>query len=541
MSYELFKQFKDMDRAAQADERVRLQDKANTRAFNDQEEQARIARQMYTPQGGDIPMDVAPVDPRTTMPSRGRPATGKPTEYVSSPDQLPNEMSKFLRQGTMPSAAPAAPATPSRAPLWSGEDPIAQQKFDPGQQRAPIGRAPSAGVPAATPRTFDQAKFESLMAQNNTRTPVKTPQGQYDARLSAQAPGGAAAFVNAIYGQESGGGKANTSGVNYAGARGPMQMVEGTFKGAVAMGLVPGLTPANANWADPAQNEAVGKAYAAYLFNKYGGDTQRAAAAYYTGEPNVDGGGNYMTYRDLKNPNAPNVAQYVQQVQSRMGGAAPQQAAQAPGQAPQQSAPQFANSFYSPQGQGMDQYRAQQLQQAMQFERDPAKINAMQSQLQEFQLRDFAGRAAQGDVQSISQLASAAGAALIRTPQGFAFVNPNTKEYLSPPMPAQQVAALLYQQVSSVHRAAAAASAAKIQEEQAKQMAQGDRELRTAGGTTAEIERLKGLLAIEQARAKPDMYQGSTDPNTGRPVASMNRSTGVWSTPQMADNTNLPS
>jgi hypothetical protein len=191
--------------------------------------------------------------------------------------------------------------------------------------------AGQAAVPAPTPREFDKTKFDSLMAQNNTRTPVQTPQAQYDARLAAANPpaGGADAFANAIYGQESGSGRASTAGVNYAGASGPMQMLEGTFKGAVRMGLVPGLTEANANWRDPAHNTAVGKAYAAHLFKKYGGDTQKAAAAYYTGEPNVDGGGNYMTYRDLKNPNAPNVGQYVQQVQARMGGTPQGQAPQA--------------------------------------------------------------------------------------------------------------------------------------------------------------------------------------------------------------------
>lgn len=173
--------------------------------------QAQIMRQM--PQGQMFPEPAAPVatpavDPRTTMPSQGRPAAGKPTEYKSSPDQLPNEMAKFLRQGTMPSATPAAPVK-SRAPMWAGEDEIAQQKFAPGQQVAPIGRAAPTAPP--TPREFDRAKFDSLMAQNNTRTPVQTPQGQYDARLAAQGGTASAPLIQRVM-QREGGYVANDAG-----------------------------------------------------------------------------------------------------------------------------------------------------------------------------------------------------------------------------------------------------------------------------------------------------------------------------------------
>lgn len=133
---------------------------------------------------------------------------------------------------------------------------------------------------------------------------------------SSAAPASKEAFINAIYGQESNSGKADTSKRNYAGAIGPMQMTEATFKGMKRLGQI----PQDANFENPADSENAGRIHAGYLYDKYQGDTQKAAAAYYTGESNV-AKGNYLDNIDKKNSKAPTVRRYVDEIHARLGAA----------------------------------------------------------------------------------------------------------------------------------------------------------------------------------------------------------------------------
>jgi hypothetical protein len=129
-----------------------------------------------------------------------------------------------------------------------------------------------------------------------------------------------AALQNAIYGQESGYGRAKTDKPNYAGARGPMQIMPKTWEGMKRQGLIPKDWDIN----NPAHNKAGGDALVKDLYYKYGKDPAKAAAVYYGGPGAIDKQGNIKsTWRDLKNPNAPSALGYSNQVLSRMAGPGP--------------------------------------------------------------------------------------------------------------------------------------------------------------------------------------------------------------------------
>lgn len=119
----------------------------------------------------------------------------------------------------------------------------------------------------------------------------------------------------AILGQESGNGTADTSQPNYAGAIGPGQIIPTTFDALKNQGLIPKDYDIN----NPAHNRAASGALLDHLMDKYGDDPAKAAAAYYAGEKAVRPDGSVANYRDRKNPNAPTVFQYQDQVLHRMG------------------------------------------------------------------------------------------------------------------------------------------------------------------------------------------------------------------------------
>lgn len=119
----------------------------------------------------------------------------------------------------------------------------------------------------------------------------------------------------AIFGQESNSGRADTSQENYAGARGPMQVTKSTFEGLKAKGRI----PANYDHANPEHTTIAGNTLIDDLFDKYGDAPDKVAAAYYGGEKAVLPDGSIANLPDLKNPKAPTVHQYVRQVMGRMG------------------------------------------------------------------------------------------------------------------------------------------------------------------------------------------------------------------------------
>ncbi len=157
-----------------------------------------------------------------------------------------------------------------------------------------------------------------------------------DAAAETSKPAGRMSLADALYRQESSSGAADTSKPNYAGAIGPMQIKPDTWAQYQRQGVI------HKDWniADPKQNLAGGRALADYYEQKYG-DPARAAAAYYGGEGAVEADGTiHREWRDKKNPNAPTVGQYVDQVMARMNGGAPAtQTAYAPAGASQYPPP----------------------------------------------------------------------------------------------------------------------------------------------------------------------------------------------------------
>lgn len=126
---------------------------------------------------------------------------------------------------------------------------------------------------------------------------------------------GSKAIADAIYGQESSSGKADTSKVNSQNVTGPMQVQEGTFKGMKDKGII----PKDYDWRNPEHNKAAGYAWVDYLSQKYNGDPEKVAAAYYGGEGAVAEDGTIKRHwRNKQRPQDPTVGQYVDQVVGRM-------------------------------------------------------------------------------------------------------------------------------------------------------------------------------------------------------------------------------
>lgn len=124
-------------------------------------------------------------------------------------------------------------------------------------------------------------------------------------------------LIQAIYGQESSHGKADTSEENYARARGPMQVTAPTFDALKNKGLI----PAHYKHDNPEHTKDAGDRLVGYLFDKYGGDASKVAAAYYAGEKAVRADGTIANFRDRKNDKAPTTHQYVAGIMKRLGAA----------------------------------------------------------------------------------------------------------------------------------------------------------------------------------------------------------------------------
>lgn len=119
------------------------------------------------------------------------------------------------------------------------------------------------------------------------------------------------AIANAIHGQESGGRANSVTSVN--GAVGGWQVTPATF----ARYARPG-----ENISNPADNETVGRRIIADLNERYHGDAQRVAVAYFSGEGNVAPPGSATPWKeDKKDGNGTSVSSYVSGVLGRMGSA----------------------------------------------------------------------------------------------------------------------------------------------------------------------------------------------------------------------------
>lgn len=125
-----------------------------------------------------------------------------------------------------------------------------------------------------------------------------------------------AAIQRGVYGNESGYGRAKTDKPNYAGARGPMQIIPSTFDWMKKSGII----PKEYDIKDPDQNRAAGNALIAHYYNKYEGDPAKVFAAYYAGPGSINKDGTINTHwRDRKNPKAPDVGGYIDQGLAKAG------------------------------------------------------------------------------------------------------------------------------------------------------------------------------------------------------------------------------
>lgn len=205
---------------------------------------------------------------------------------------------------------------------WFGDKPPTSEEL-----LASLKKSPAYVQREATRVAAETAARENLgglraTLQSANRNPAgAAPAGNVsaiDRAASAAATGGSRGIANAIFGQESGRGTADTSKTNSQGVTGPMQVKDTTFADMKRLGLI----PKSYEHTNPEHNKDAGFKWVDYLNNKYDGDPAKVAAAYYGGEGAVNKDGSIN--RDWKNkerPNDPTVGQYVDQVIGRMGAA----------------------------------------------------------------------------------------------------------------------------------------------------------------------------------------------------------------------------
>jgi hypothetical protein len=135
-----------------------------------------------------------------------------------------------------------------------------------------------------------------------------------DSIISNRGAENLAPLIRSIYEQESSSGRADTSTENYAGAKGPMQVTRDTFEGMRAAGMI----PEDYSFDNQSHLAEAGVALIQDLARRYGNDPEKIAAAYYGGPRAVTESGIRRMRRDPKNPKAPTVGEYADQVLSRV-------------------------------------------------------------------------------------------------------------------------------------------------------------------------------------------------------------------------------
>ena len=199
------------------------------------------------------------------------------------------------------------------------DDPQAvSQVFSSLDMRDPVHRALGQQIATAFPDLVKPISAPGSYTGQPTQIPTGTLAG-----IGGATQGNVLGM--ALYGQESNFGQAKTDYVNEHGVTGPMQVQDVTWREMQRLNIIP------KEWdhKNPEQNKEAGFRWADHLTRKHGGDLSRAAAEYYGGPKAVNSDGTInRDRRDLKNPKAPTVGEYVDQVLQRVSN-------QAPGSVPQ--------------------------------------------------------------------------------------------------------------------------------------------------------------------------------------------------------------
>lgn len=136
-----------------------------------------------------------------------------------------------------------------------------------------------------------------------------------DAIIADRGADDLAPLIKSIYEQESSSGKAkNLDQENYAGAKGPMQVTRTTFNNMKDAGML----PEDYSFDNISHLAEAGVVLIQDLARRYGNDPAKIAAAYYGGPSAVTAQGIRRNRRDPKNPKAPTVGEYADQVLARL-------------------------------------------------------------------------------------------------------------------------------------------------------------------------------------------------------------------------------
>jgi len=157
---------------------------------------------------------------------------------------------------------------------------------------------------------------EGVVPGPEGETEVGSDGESYDMQsiISSRGAEDLAPLIMSIYEQESSSGKADTDKENYATAKGPMQVTRDTFEGMRMAGLI----PENYSFDNQAHLAEAGVALIQDLARRYNNDPEKIAAAYYGGPGAVTDRGIRRHRGDPKNPKAPTVGQYADQVLARL-------------------------------------------------------------------------------------------------------------------------------------------------------------------------------------------------------------------------------
>jgi len=238
-------------------------------------------------------------------PVRGTPSTNNVPKGVDTGN--PGEARRLAQY------APGGPRAPQRV--------VVQQPFGIRGERTPgMTYLEASRLDAArTPNPQDEAaRFAALRAQDpgtGTQTYTQGPASAATPAPANAAPPASAAtpesLFQAIVARESGNNDA--IGNSPQGAVGPAQVMPGTFAALQRQGLV----PADADIRNPAHNRAAGLALVKQLWQQFGGDPAKVAAAYIGGPTGVNPDGSLRTTRPDALGTTP--AAYSQSVMAKLG------------------------------------------------------------------------------------------------------------------------------------------------------------------------------------------------------------------------------